>query len=128
MQRLIPTLLAAWATAAPAQPFIDNPGFCDAPAGEQELADVTVLDATGVGNHYVSCAWDIAPQRFPAGRPDRIGASCDTGAEQWQTMFKINVNVNDTGRVTAYWDAQTPPETLPETYFSCDLWGFKAGQ
>jgi len=103
-------LLGACTMPAPAARYVDNPAFCDAPAPEQELADLVTLRPTGIDSHGQSCTWD-RPLTFVPGLRTTVTATCDDGASQWQTP--VTVTKLPDGSITA------PAPGLPDRFFAC---------
>lgn len=111
----------ALASPTAAGMMVDNPGFCDASDGEQELADMVTLEPEGIFSHALRCVWVGAPQSYRPGRAVRhLEAECDDGARQWRVGF--NLTVNERSRVNVVSRESTG---LPEYYFDCDSWGWK---
>lgn len=111
MRALAPLLLlGACSMAGPAARHVDNPSFCDAPAPEQELADLVTLLPGGIESHGQSCTWD-SPLTYAPGLRTTVTATCDDGARQWRTP--VTVTVQPDGSVTA------PAPGLPHRFFPC---------
>ena len=113
-------LLALIASPATAEVFVNNPGFCNATDGEQELAGTAYLTAQGIEAHWASCYWTEGGQTYAKGLDTRLTATCDDGARQW--TMTASVSVNNQGRVQIWADGVNP---LPEYYFPCSAWGYK---
>ena len=102
--------LGACTLAATETLYVDNPAYCDLPAAEQELVDLATLLPTGIESHGQSCTWD-RPLGYAPGLARTVTATCDNGAERWQTP--VEVTVNPDGSVTA------PAPGLPHRFFPC---------
>ncbi|MFU1477405.1 hypothetical protein ACM25N_06740 [Roseovarius sp. C7] len=101
--------------------IVDNPGFCDATGGEQELADLVTLEPEGMFSHSLRCVWLDGPQRYEPGRIVRhLKAECDDGGRQWQAAFSVSVNEQLRVNVVSH-----DGVGLPEYYFDCASWGWK---
>ena len=99
--------------------IVDNPGFCDATSGEQELADLVYLSPRSIDSHLANCAWD-AELEYTPGLKTQVRATCYDGSEPFASNLEISVNSD--GRVTVFGDSSTG---LPEYYFPCARWGLK---
>ena len=115
---LIPAVF--FATAASAETFLNNPGFCNAPDAEQELAGTAYLTPQGIEAHWAACFWETGEQTYEPGLETRLIAQCDDGARQWTMGFSVSVNAQ--GRVQIWADGANP---LPDYYFPCSRWGYK---
>ena len=60
---LLAVMGVALASPTAAGMMVDNPGFCDASDGEQELADMVTLTPEGIFSHGLYCVWGGAPSR-----------------------------------------------------------------
>jgi hypothetical protein len=99
--------------------IVDNPGFCNANDGEQELADMTSFTPTSIDSHLSNCAWTRKLNLKP-GLDTTVRAKCYMDGQSFKT--RIHIKVNDQWRVQAFGDAGTG---LPEFYFPCARWGYK---
>ena len=121
--RLSGFVLALSVLAAPSmagQDIVNNPGLCDADDGEQELADLSYLDATSIQSHSLSCYWSEELDYQP-GLNTRVDAKCD--GHEGPFELKIDISVNEQGRIAAL--GYNESTYLPDYYFPCARWGFK---
>ncbi len=114
------TLFSLAALPALAQDILSNPGLCNAPGPEQELAGTANLYPLSVEAHGRTCNW-ITPLDYVPGLVAEVDASCD--GQEGQSEVRIGVAVNSQGRVTV--SALNSSTGLPDYYFPCELWGFK---
>lgn len=114
---LLPLGLAA-AASANAEELLDNPGYCDLPYEDREMADIVSLTPTGIESHGARCYWSGA--RFVSGQSLSVTATCDDGGSQWQTGLWISETKGGYVRVVP--DGIFP---LPEIYFPCSQWSRK---
>lgn len=100
MHRFVPLAgaLALTACAATDALYINDPTLCQAPGAEQELGDITLLTATSIGNHAMTCRWDAPIGFAPDSRTD-VRAVCDDGGAVISRDLVIAVDAEGAVRV-----------------------------
>ena len=117
---IIISAVAVVGRVASADAIVDNPGFCNASSGEQELADLVTLSPTSIDSHLYNCAWQM-PLMYKPGLKTKVKAQCYDGASTFDST--LDVSVNGQSRITIVGDVSTG---LPEYYFPCALWAPKS--
>lgn len=113
-------LISGLPAVAPAfaEEILDNPGYCDLPYEDREMAGIVSLTPTGIESHGARCSW--ADARFGPGESLSVRATCDDGASQWRTHLWISETKDGYVRVVP--DGIFP---LPGIYFPCSQWSRK---
>ncbi|MGJ8618224.1 MAG: hypothetical protein ACSHWS_15390 [Sulfitobacter sp.] len=116
---LVVTICSATVLAAQSV-YMDNPGFCTADEGDQELADISMLGPNGIYSHALSCEWDRRLD-YVAGLDTTVMAKCD--GQDGPFTLEVEIFVNENGRVIAF--GRNDSMLLPGFYFPCDRWGYR---